>query len=518
MKLSVIDYGHNSDLPEHVRGSMDDGMQTIFRAVLNSHLRDGRSEMHAYAKAYRFLSDTGYERQDGRWVAKESPTVGDVHVDAPLGSRKEDERKFVPPFEVIEAAKAGSENQSAIVQMIAKGEGITEEQIRAIDGWGGKHTAKWIERCLRKLDKGENGDAADEHADSGDSDSDLDSQITKLASGETEEVIQAKDAAQVSPDTFELQEVAKAGNGVMVAFWPSADVCQRLAVKNGESTEEMHVTLAYLGKLSAVDIQKLPALESALQSFAATHAAVSGTIGGPGRFNATEHSDGKDVAIAMFDSPQIQDFRRELVESIEAAGLSIHKDFAYTPHLTLAYIDPGAKLPVQRIEPIAVTFGSIVLSIGSARKVYPLTGAPPDTFELIGKIVKADEEQRLVFGWFSIVEINGEPVIDSQGDRITPEVLENAAYNYVLTARVASELHETVGVGELVESIVFTNQKVQAIQQSLTDQNIPAAISIGCQGWWGGFRLDADVFAKVKSGEYKEFSIGGRGKRMKIAA
>ena len=62
--------------------------QPLFRAVLTSHLRDGRSELTAFVKAYRALEEQGYESNDGGWVRKDVATVGDVHVDAPLSGKK----------------------------------------------------------------------------------------------------------------------------------------------------------------------------------------------------------------------------------------------------------------------------------------------------------------------------------------------------------------------------------------------------------------------------------------------
>ncbi len=120
------------------------------------------------------------------------------------------------------------------------------------------------------------------------------------------------------------------------------------------------------------------------------------------------------------------------------------------------------------------------------------------------EIKKIDEDERLVFGWFSVVEKEGELIEDSQGDYIEPEQLEKAAYNYVLDARIAGDSHIKKGVGRLVESIVFTKEKQEAL-----------GVDIGCIGWWGGFHIDDDeVWNKIRKGEYPMFSIGGTGQRV----
>lgn len=49
--------------------------------------------------------------------------------------------------------------------------------------------------------------------------------------------------------------------------------------------------------------------------------------------------------------------------------------FSYTPHITLKYIDTSDDLPVQRVEPVPVTFTKITLSVAGKRKEFELTGA-----------------------------------------------------------------------------------------------------------------------------------------------
>lgn len=122
-------------------------------------------------------------------------------------------------------------------------------------------------------------------------------------------------------------------------------------------------------------------------------------------------------------------------------------------------------------------------------------------------ITKIDEEKNLVFGFASVVENeDGTPVVDSQGDVLTPDELEKAAYKFVLEVRKAGEMHRTIeGVGDLVESVVLTKAKREAM-----------GIAPGASGWWVGFKVAPEIFAKVKSGEYAGFSIGGRGVRKEI--
>jgi hypothetical protein len=146
-------------------------------------------------------------------------------------------------------------------------------------------------------------------------------------------------------------------------------------------------------------------------------------------------------------------------------------------------------------------------------------------FENEGTVVKADEDQKMVFGWASVISINGKSITDSQGDLITSDTLEAAGYDYVLEARKGGAMHKAEDDGDvqqvakMIESCVMTKEKQKAMQESLTDQGIHATVDLGCVGWWIGFKvLDSDVWKDVKDGKLRAFSIGGKGKRQKIGA
>lgn len=135
----------------------------------------------------------------------------------------------------------------------------------------------------------------------------------------------------------------------------------------------------------------------------------------------------------------------------------------------------------------------------------------PGTLSCNFKIQKSDEEERLVFGWASVVErTNGETVVDWQEDIVEMEELEAAAYDFVQFYREGSEMHERGGldIGVVVESMVFTAEKMQLL--GIAEGTVP-------YGWWVGFRvIDDDVWEKVKDGTYRMFSIEGSAIREKV--
>ena len=117
-----------------------------------------------------------------------------------------------------------------------------------------------------------------------------------------------------------------------------------------------------------------------------------------------------------------------------------------------------------------------------------------------GKILKADDEQRMVYGWASVVTENGEPVIDRQGDVIEPETLVKAVNNFMEHVRVGKAMHTGDQVGVVVHSMPITKEIGEAL-----------GIHSDREGWVVAYKVyDDNVWNMVKSGELAAFSIGGR--------
>lgn len=124
-------------------------------------------------------------------------------------------------------------------------------------------------------------------------------------------------------------------------------------------------------------------------------------------------------------------------------------------------------------------------------------------------VYKARDEEQLVSGWANVaLDKNGEAPLDWQDDVIAPETLEKAAINFMLDYRDSGEMHKGKSKGTVVESIVFTKEKQQAI--GIPEGTVP-------EGWFITVKVhDPEVFAKVKDGTYRMFSIQGTAKRVKL--
>ena len=129
--------------------------------------------------------------------------------------------------------------------------------------------------------------------------------------------------------------------------------------------------------------------------------------------------------------------------------------------------------------------------------------------EVRGEVSKMNTDLKQVFGWASVIEMDGEPVIDLQGDVMTIDTIEKAAYNYVHGSRKGGRQHERAGeeplhVSDMIESFVLTPEKK-------SQMGIPESVPTG---WWVGFQVnDDDTWQAYKDGKLKEFSIHGSGTR-----
>ena len=139
----------------------------------------------------------------------------------------------------------------------------------------------------------------------------------------------------------------------------------------------------------------------------------------------------------------------------------------------------------------------------------PVKKSAPTDVVWEGEFSKVDTDKRQVFGWASIVKMNGEDVVDLQGDYIDIDEVEKAGYDYVIKSRKGGEMHRRDGdtpvhVSDMIESFIVTPEKIEKM-------GLPADMPIG---WWVGYQInDDDAWNLVKSGKRTGFSIHGRGQR-----
>lgn len=133
-------------------------------------------------------------------------------------------------------------------------------------------------------------------------------------------------------------------------------------------------------------------------------------------------------------------------------------------------------------------------------------------FSTVMEITKSDDELQVVWGWASIIEKDGKPIVDGQGDLIYEPELVKAAHDFVRDSRIGGLMHargaegQVIEVGRVVESMVLTKSLKAA-----------AGIATDVVGWLIGVHVpDPDVWTLVKRGLLPAFSIGGTGVRVPV--
>ena len=127
------------------------------------------------------------------------------------------------------------------------------------------------------------------------------------------------------------------------------------------------------------------------------------------------------------------------------------------------------------------------------------------------ELLKFDDEKKIAFGWGYVAkDRSGRQIVDFSGDVVTQgHYLEDAAYDFVVRSRAGDARHDSKPVATLVESVVFTPEKLRAM--GVPEGVLPSA------GWWTGMKvLDPQTWDDVRSGKLKAFSVGGRGVRVDL--
>ena len=162
--------------------------------------------------------------------------------------------------------------------------------------------------------------------------------------------------------------------GVMVAMRLPESVAKAITIPGGEPADRLHVTLAYLGRMSEVGIDGLALAQEAIEKVSRGTPVLKGVLAGIGRFAATESSDGKDVVIALVDVPGVSALRASVMDALKCSGLAPREAHDFTPHVTLAYVEPGAAMPEmpEAARLGAVYFDCIALSVNDVDTDFAL--------------------------------------------------------------------------------------------------------------------------------------------------
>lgn len=167
-------------------------------------------------------------------------------------------------------------------------------------------------------------------------------------------------------------ERAKSTGG-MIALYPRPDDADQMAVPGGESPEDLHVTLVYLGEdVSGIDPS---ALHAAISSLTDPVTVITAKVLGHAVFNPTGGEDGQSDPCAVYlitDSGQLDDLHSDVLQAAQENILNLHPQHSpWVPHITAGYdIDPS-----QLSYTGPILFDRVGLNFAGEDHYFPLMGA-----------------------------------------------------------------------------------------------------------------------------------------------
>lgn len=199
---------------------------------------------------------------------------------------------------------------------------------------------------------------------------------------------------------------AEASTGAMVALMLPALAAQQVLdqvsltddAQTGvvmEPAEELHITLAYLGKAALLPESAQAQIMKVVTDVAReTAVPLSFTVKGSGRFT----NPGGDALWAGVGVDGLQELRECLVCRLREAGVNVPDDHGdYQPHVTLAYLPTETAVALPSIQPVRVDLNTLTLMLAGERYDFPIGPQPmlpamPEAPEMDDEGEDEDEE------------------------------------------------------------------------------------------------------------------------------
>lgn len=118
----------------------------------------------------------------------------------------------------------------------------------------------------------------------------------------------------------------------------------------------------------------------------------------------------------------------------------------------------------------------------------------------LASVIKVDESLGLVFGWAMICKEGGEEYFDVQDDHIPEDAMLKASTDFMLSRRVAKEMHFGDETGTIVFAFPVTEDVAKAMDITTKRSGLMIAMKPSSEA----------LLEKFRSGEYTGFSIGGQ--------
>lgn len=187
------------------------------------------------------------------------------------------------------------------------------------------------------------------------------------------------------PDPEAAAGVPDYSDSVCVTIEPTAAEKQLLAVDGGLEPGDLHVTLAYLGKLADLDDTARLTISTVLAQVAQVTPPFEGDIAGIGWFG-----DAAAITVALVDGDGLAALRTAIVDLLVSSGVDVATDHDFQPHCTLAYSQVDAADKVG----LPLHFNELRLRFGTEVLAFDLMGpieTAPDQPELVPELAPAPD-------------------------------------------------------------------------------------------------------------------------------
>lgn len=489
-------YSNNDELPKAVRSKLSTHQQSIFRNVFNSMMdQEGMSESRAFAGAWS---------QAKRSVEKADYQGSNVELDKPFRMPAGSTKKFgvyVKDGDKVKKVTFGDPNME-----IRRDDPDARANFRArhsCDAATDKTTPRyWSCRAW------ESDTTVTELTKNSSEQYHYLYKTTNSANGKYYYGIHSTknlDDGYLGSGVALKAAIKKHGKDIfekeILEFFPDREsllVAEMLLVDEAvvKSSDTYNVSL---GGMSYVDSLKCLSEEAFIQ-----HQTVAGKAGGIASYElktdaekelwhkagraASSGSLGKKLNIKDLES--YKEIRKET---------ALNRPRYHCPHCNLQNLDGGnLKQHLAKVH----NDGGFEEAKKSCRMWEAGTSVSEMTnkVEIVGEILKRDDEERLAFGWAYVSTVDNQISLDHSDEFIRPDQLAKAATNFMLSLRTAKRMHSGASIGEVVHSMPLTNEIAKAL-----------GIQSNREGWLVAIKVyDDQTWQDVKSGKLAAFSIGGR--------
>lgn len=139
----------------------------------------------------------------------------------------------------------------------------------------------------------------------------------------------------------QTRRMQSSGKGVIFAIKPTKEaalsICDEMHGLEIDP-DYLHVTLVYLGKDLSPD--QIETIKKIGEEVCAAHNVLECKTQGLGIFDHVDEDEGGRPFYASVDALGMAELRTNLLNEVIAAGIEIDPSYDFTPHMTLAYLDP----------------------------------------------------------------------------------------------------------------------------------------------------------------------------------